>query len=450
MHSKVHKTFKVFLCLILTFFIVMGPYYLVIYRPSDGDYNKEKDEIQWQGVISFWDYPRLDQKTGTKFGWMYEKIRAFEKANPGVYIDFTPLTWEKGPIKVNTATKLGGLPDIVPIGSEYSIMSRDVLQPLDQYLTRDEITDFRENAIKSVTYDEKIYGVPWMMTTYTMVLNLDLFSQKGIEPPENGIWTYDEFVEKMKSLTFDSKGNKKIDHYGFNSFIEPGYYNTWGILLSDGAQVFNDKKEYSFNDSRALSGVKKLIDLKLEYGVVHPDFGVNNSNKSWTNFYKDKNIAVYPTGTWAFNVLDGLQKEGTGFNYGIAKFPSGDLGKSITLSNMIGSYGMTKQEDVEKSEMIVKFLKFLVNDSNQKELTRLGVFPTRKSIGNIYEDNSNMSAVYGELQNADIVFDHPHWKEIDEILQREIQQGVIGNKTPEEVLKDAEEKINILLNSLGN
>lgn len=78
------------------------------------------------------------------------------------------------------------MPDIVPIGSDYSIISKGVLEPLDEYLTVDEIKDFRESALKSVTYDRKIYGIPWMMTTYTMVLNLDLFSQRGVEPPENG------------------------------------------------------------------------------------------------------------------------------------------------------------------------------------------------------------------------------------------------------------------------
>jgi len=450
MRKRPRKLFQIFLCLLLILFIVLGPYYLLTYRPHDVEYNKENNESKWTGIIDFWDYPRLDQKTGTNFGWIREKIKAFEKANPGVYINFTPLNWEKGPIKITTASKMGGLPDIVPIGSDYSIMGRDVLQPLDQYLTLDEIKDFRENALKSVTYDSKVYGMPWMMTTYTMVLNLDLFSERGVEPPENGNWTYEEFIEKMGALTFDSKGNNKIDRYGFNSFIEPGYYNAWGILLSDGAKIFNEKMQYSFNDDNALSGLQKLIDLKSEYTVTHPDFGVNNSNKSWTNFYKDKNIAAYPVGTWALNVLDGLQNEGTGINYGIAKFPSGNLGEPITLSNMIGSYGMSKQEDEEKTEIIVKFLKFLIKDEYQEDLTRLGVFPARKSIGNIYIDDPNMTMIYEELENASIVFDHPYWKEIDEILQREIQQGVIGNKTAGQVLKDAEEKINILLNNLGN
>src|SRR5690554_4866548 len=210
-HKKILKTI---LCLLLVAFIILGPYYLMTYRPHDVDYGNKKDnEPQWEGIINFWDYPRLDQKTGTNFGWMREKIRAFEKSNPGVYINFKPLDWEKGPIQVNTAVKMGNLPDIIPIGSDYSIISKDVLEPLDEYFTVDEIKDFRECALKSVMYDGKIYGVPWMMTTYTMVLNLDLFNENGVEPPENGNWTYEEFIEKMQSLTYANENNKELAHY---------------------------------------------------------------------------------------------------------------------------------------------------------------------------------------------------------------------------------------------
>lgn len=445
------KIFKTFLCLLLVVFIVVGPYYLITYRPHDVDYsNKDKNEPEWEGIITFWDYPRLDKKTGTQFGWIREKIKAFEKENQGVYIDFKPLDWKKGPIEINTAAKMGHLPDVVPIGSDYSIIIKDVLDPLDEYLTVDEIEDFRQNALQSVTYSNKIYGLPWMMTTYTMVLNLDLFNENGVQPPENGFWTYDEFIEKMKVLTYASKDNGEIDHYGINSFIEPSYYNTWGILLSDGAKIFDEKAQYSFNDDKALSGVQKLIDLKQKHNVVHPEFGVNNSNKAWTSFYENKNIAVYPVGTWALNVLDRLQSEGKGFNYNVAKFPTGNLNKSVTLSNMIGSYGMSKQEDKQKSDMIVEFLKFLVKDEYQQDLKRLGVFPVKKSIGNIYLDDPKMTMIYEELEDANIVFDHPYWKEIDEIIQKEIQQGVIGNKSAKEVLKDAEEKVKVLLNNVVN
>ncbi|AKL96709.1 carbohydrate ABC transporter substrate-binding protein, CUT1 family [Clostridium aceticum] len=446
--KKIKKTWlKIFIYIVLILFIAGGPFYLSKFHPRDRDYNVTKKEAEWRGVISFWDYPRLDRKTGTNFRWIYEKIRAFEKENPGVYIDFKPLDWERGGIKLDTAIKMGNPPDVLPIGSDYSILSKEVLQPLDPYLTAEEVSSFKEDAIKAVSYDGHIWGLPWMMSTYTMVLNLDLFNERGVEPPVDGNWTYEEFIEKLQQLTYDSKGNGKIDHFGFNSFIQSGYYNIWGILLSDGGEVINNNFQYAFYDEGALTGLEKLIDLKHKYKVTPPDFGENTSNAAWTNFYKDKNIAVYPVGTWALNVLENLKNEGVGFDYQVANYPTGKLGNPLTMTSGIGAYGIYKQEDREKLEVCIKFLKYLADEKHQEELNRLGVFPVKKEVGNIYQDDPMMTQIYENAETAKIIPPHPYWKEIDRILQNEIRMGVLENRSSQQVIKEAQEKVEVMLNA---
>jgi multiple sugar transport system substrate-binding protein len=365
-----------------------------------------------------------------------------------VYINFTPLTWEKGPVQLDTAVKMGTTPDIAPVGNDSGIIGKGILEPLNAYLTADEISDFRSSALNSVTYKEEILAMPWMITTYTMVLNLDLFKEREVEPPVDGNWTYDEFIDKLKQLTYSSKENGKIDFFGFHSFIEQGYYNTWGILLSDGAQILDNDLNYGFNDEKALRGLKRLIDLKQKYRVTPPDFGENTSNEAWTNFYKDKNIAVYPVGTWALNVLEQLKKEGSGFEYTVANFPRGSIETPVVMSSSVGSYGIFKQEQENKKEVCIAFLKFLADSSFQMDLSRLGVFPVKKSVGNIYEEHPLMTEVYNSLENTMMIPSHPHWNEIDKILQNEIRQGILGKKSPEQLLKDAEEKVGIFLNNI--
>lgn len=434
------------LSMILTVFIVMGPYYFLAHRPNLIDQSNSPEEgPQWTGIISFWDYPRLDQKTGSSYGWISEKIRAFEKAHPGVYIDFNGLTWDKGPEKLEAALESNHMPDILPVGSDYRLMNQEILQPLEPFLTVEEIRSFDEKALRAVTYDGKIWAMPWMMTTYGMVLNADLFQQRGVELPQDGSWTYDEFVEKLKELTYDSKGKGTLDHFGINSFIQADYYNLWGIILSEGAEIFNQQMEYVFNDERALAGVQKLIDLKEKYQVTHPNFGVNNSNQAWTTFYQDKNIAVIPTGTWSINVLENLKNEGKGFNYSVASYPTGSLGQPVVMGNMVGSYGVTLQDDPEKLRLCIEFLQFLVKDEYQSQLDRLGVFPVKKHIGNIYEGDPHMAAFYENLQHTIIMPPHPKWRQIDEILQQEILKGLKGEKSPAQLLKDAEVQIRQLL-----
>ena len=429
------------LILILSFFIAFGPYYLIFNKPSDISYTKTRQKPEWTGVITMWDYPRLDLNTGSGTSWISGKIRQFEKENPGVYIKFEGLTWERGTIKLDSAIKTGNLPDISPIGSDYTFLSKGVLEPLNDYFSKGELDSFHENALRAVEFEGKIWAMPWMMTTYTMILNLDIFKQRGVEPPVNGNWNYEEFIEKLQQLTFDSKGRGKNDHFGLNGFIQPGYYNLWGIILSDGAQLIDKQKNYSFNDENAINGIEKILDLKNKHQVTHPKFGDNSPNEAWTSFYKDKKVAVFPTGTWAINALERLRNEGTGFDFAVSNFPIGQLGKPVVLSNSVGSYGISKQEDKKKLEMTVKFLKFLIQDQYQMELKRLGVFPVKKDIGNIYEDNKHMSFIFENLCYTEVIPPHPDWREIDEVLQREIQQGLLGNKDSKNIIKDAETKV---------
>lgn len=448
--KKHRKKIWIFFTYILLFiFILGGPYYFINFSPEVVDYDIDLHHSDWTGIISFWDFPRLDKKSGTNFRWIYEKIETFEKANPGVYIDFTPLDWERGAIKLDTAIKVGNIPDIVPITSNYSIFGQGVLETLEEHLTAEEIKSFRKNAIDAVTYNGHIWGMPWMISTYTMVLNLDLFKEKGVAPPIDGKWSYEEFIEKLQQLTYDSKGNGKIDHFGFNSFIQSGYYNTWGILLSDGGEIFDSSLKYVFYDEKALSGLQKLMHLKEKYGVTPLNFGENTSNIAWTSFYKDKNIAVYPVGTWALNVLENLKNQGEGFEYTIAHYPTGKLETPMAINSGVGAYGISKQEDKEKLKMCVKFLKYLSDDEHQKELGRLGVLPVKKTVGNIYENDPLMTMIYHNIDHIKVIPPHPHWKEIDAILQNEIRMGLLEKKTAEEVLRDAKENIETFLRSVA-
>lgn len=450
MRKKRKIKLRPILSLIITIFIIIGPYYFLIHHPNFSVSDSSKTIPQWTGVITFWDYPRLDQKTGSSYGWLSEKIRAFERAYPGVYIDFQGLSWEKGPEKLEAALKNNYLPDILPVGSDYRWIGENILEPLDPHLSIEFIRSFDERAIKAVTYNGKIWSMPWMMTTYGVVLNLDIFQQRGVEPPVNGSWTYEEFVEKLQLLTFDAKGKGVNDYFGIHSFIQPDYYNLWGIILSDGAEIFDQQLHYVFNDERAHSGVQKLIDLKVKYQVTPQKFGENNSNQAWTAFYQGKNIAAIPTGTWSVNVLEKLRNEGKGFNYAVVSYPTGNLEKPIIMSNMVGSYGISAQEDPEKLKISIEFLKFLVQEEYQLQLNRLGVFPVKKDLGNIYGDNQHMTSYYENLQNTIVIPPHPHWREIDGIIQEEILQGIMGQKTVERLLKDAEDRVQKLLLEKNN
>ncbi|MBS4537408.1 extracellular solute-binding protein [Clostridium sp. D2Q-11] len=431
--------------LLIILFIIVWPIYLFLIK-NNKELNKEEE--QWRGIITMWDYPRLDIEKGTRYNWIMGIIKEFEKDHPGVYINFQPLDWDKGPIKLEAALNTSTLPDIAPVATEYEYMNDKILEPLNDYITEKEKQIFKYQTLEAVTNNENIYGMPFMMTTYCMYINLDLFTQRGVEPPKEGNWTYDEFIESMQKLTYDEDGNGEIDHYGFTSFIEPNKYNLWGIILSDGANILNTKQDkYVFNGDKALSGINKVVDLKYKYKVTPESFGSDSENVSWTKFYKDKSVAVYPTGSWAVSVLDKLKDSGEGFNYMVANYPLGDNKIPNLLNNSVAAYGITQQENEKKLELCVELLKSIIRKENQMKLKNMGVFSIRKDIEELYPDNPQMKKLNNYIKYSKNVPKHKKWNEIDRIMQNQIRLAIIGEKSSKEALNEANKQINILLSN---
>lgn len=435
------KVFRITMSLILIAFIFIWPLYVFIYKPAKLEELNNKKVEEWKGVIQLWDFPRIDSKTGSRYGWIQDKIRKFEYQNPGVFIELEPLDWRKGPIKLEVALQTGNLPDIAPIGTDYIYMNESILEPIDSYFTDDEIREYEYLAMSAVTKDEKMWGVPFMMSTYSMFLNVEMFKQRGVELPLDGNWTYDEFVEKMRELTWDDDGDGELDYFGFISPIKPDYYNLWGIILSDGAEIVNDKGEYSFFGEKAVSGLQKVVDLKHQYNVTPEDFGLYDENEAWDLFANKKKVAVFPTGSWAAKTLLDKYQSGEGFEYMVANYPIGDRRLPISLNNSVSAYGIFQQEDEGKLNMCVKFLKFITKDIYQKELERLGVFPVKSNIKDLYTNNPNMKKIEDCLSYTYSLPKHKEWKEIDRILQNQIRLAILGEKTAEEAIEEARRQV---------
>ena len=121
----------------------------------------------------------------------------------------------------------------------------------------EELEDFFPGALEAYTYKGKLYGIPMSMSVHVMLLNLDHFAEAGVEPPENGRWTWDEFVEKAKALTFDSDGDGVIDKYGFSTYILPGYYELGPLL--HGWSSAHREREFGFNTPKPSAPSRSLL-----------------------------------------------------------------------------------------------------------------------------------------------------------------------------------------------
>lgn len=432
------RAFTLFLCLLMAAFVILGPMLFHRYRV---DYNKSYDHmkklITWKGVITVWDYPRLNTQNGTRLTWISAKIKQFEKLHPGVYIDFKELDVNNGSILLKAAAKTGAYPDVAPVGSDYYLMSEGFLEELDGDITETEKADFLPAAIESASYDSKLYGLPWMMTGYTMILNTQLFNEKNVPIPQDGNWTYEQFTEAVKQLTYDTNRRKGPDVYGFNSYMQPGSYNIYGILMSDGAEIISGENgRYVFDSPEALSGLQKLYHLKHTYKATPNNFGEATQGEILDSFINGK-TAVITAPSWTIPYIRNLSTGSMEFT--TANYPTGKAEIPVNIGSNTCSFGVFKQKDESKREMCIEFVKLLASAEGQEEFKNYGYLPVRKSGENLYQNDKEMSMVQKSLSFVKPIPRHENWEQIDLILQSRIKAAIMGELTPEQALKDAKQ-----------
>jgi multiple sugar transport system substrate-binding protein len=429
------RAFTLFLCLSMAVFIFLGPELLQRYKVDyNNGYENMKREIPWRGVITVWDYPRLNNSNGTKLSWISNKIRQFEKRHPGVYIDFKELDTTSGLTLLKAAAVTGAPPDIAPVGSDYFFLSEGLLEELDPYISAEEKEDFLPKTLESASYNAKLYGLPWMMTGYILLVNTQLFAEKGIPVPQEGNWSYEQFLEAAKQLTFGSNKRKGPEIYGFNCAIQTGNYSMYPFIEGDGARILNEiSGDYSFEGAPALTGLQKLWQLKNTHKVTPDNFGSATQGEIQASFINGK-TAIIPAGSWAIPYLRNVSSNTMEFT--TVNYPVG----SSTVSNAtVCSFGVFKQEDKNKRRMCVEFIKFITAAEGQEELTKYGYLPVRISGQNLYQNDKEMSMVQQNVNTASLLPRHKNWEQIDIILQSRIKAAMLGELTPEQAIAEAKQ-----------
>jgi multiple sugar transport system substrate-binding protein len=408
-------------------------------------------------IIEVWNFPRAPEIEA----WQYSTFSTFEKKYPEVKIEFSRLSWERGGQKLDVAVAGNNYPDICGSAMKPAYVLQDVLEPLDDYLTPQERDDIFSQPLKVCQFEGKTYAFPWYSTVYITILNTDVFKERGVPLPKDGIWTYEEFVDKMKKLTFDRDGDGKIDVYGIGFGVMSGTGEAWGVMYSDGGRFFNDDITVCTVTSQAFtSGVQKLIDLEHKYKCALPNAGgLQPSGTVWDAFMSDKRpLAASFQGEWAIISLkkrnqkidnkdpEAVRQNWKKLNFAAAVTPIGKEGKITTASPGVGNWVVFKQKDAKKKAICIELAKALaLSDEAQRINYHQGTLPIRKSVGNIYGDDPDFAVLYNAFQNVIMPAFHPEGQKMDDIIQRQIQNAMLLEKPLDKALADANREANTIL-----
>jgi multiple sugar transport system substrate-binding protein len=228
---------------------------------------------------------------------IHDNVKKFENNHPGISVTVNDYTW---PDYFDTMMLRlrGSTPTHVMYCGEDWLPGWALagwLAPIEDYYPKikeykDKIANY---AVRDMTYDGKLYGLPYYADLITFQYNKKILDDNKIPAPA----TWDEVLDAC--LRLKKAGMEKPFVYEYNQTL-PNFYQAFvSQVYGRGGRMFNDALDPLFNDpgSEAFKHLQWLQDAVKKYEIV-----------AFEN-HESRIIPAMNTGKHAFSVL---------FNYVLA------------------------------------------------------------------------------------------------------------------------------------
>jgi len=283
-----------------------------------------------------------------------DNVREFEAANPGIKVNVTDYTWPDYQdslvlrIRGNTQT------DVVYGGQDWlpAWGAAGFIAPLEAVAPAEEIealkSDIAGFALTDVTYDGKIYGLPYYADTISFIYNKKILEDAGIAVPT----TWEEVTAAAEKLK--AGGMDKPIIYEYNQEL-PNFYDAFvAQAYGRGAELFDAELNPQFADPEngAFKQLQWLADAYSK-GLVQSDN------------HESTIITAMNTGAHAFTIvytyvlaaLNNTAEQPLAGQFALAPMP----GEAHSTLGFAKSYVVTAQAaaDPKRAEAAWKFVNFM-------------------------------------------------------------------------------------------
>jgi multiple sugar transport system substrate-binding protein len=305
--------------------------------------------------------PALAQDVTLEFVvWNYsletvlDNIAKFEAENPGIKVNVTDYAWPDYNdslilrIRGNTQT------DVVYGGQDWlpAWGAAGFIAPLDSVAPAGAVEELSKDiapyALTDVTYDGKVYGLPYYSDTISFLYNKKILDDNGIEVPTS--WEeVTAAAEKLKAAGMD-----KPIIYEYDQEL-PNFYDAFvAQAYSRGAEMFDADLNPLFNDpsNGAYQQLEWIADAWSK-GLVQPDphestiiTAMNTGNHAFTIVY-----------TYVLAALNDVGSQPLAGQFAMAPMP----GETHATLGFAKSYVVTAQAaaDPARAEAAWKFVNFM-------------------------------------------------------------------------------------------
>ena len=364
----------------------------------------------------------------------------YEAQNPGITINWQNIPYAGYREKLLTAAAGSVLPDVFIDGFNMSGsyvgsgIVTDITENLEEW---DLWNSFDPSVQNLVSYEGKLYGFPFRLKVYPLIINTRLFKEAGLDPDNTPLETWSQVMDAAKKLLKVENG--VVVQEGMASFYDKSSIaRIFDILVQqDGGQFIDEHGNPAFNDQHGLNAMNYCIEL---YSVKQPE-GTSPVDTSVSRSYLQGKAAM--TLMESYDVIElGLQSGNEDILYNTKVLPpmksDNPDGKQVLMFDGDMAYIASTSD---KKDLALDFLKFFYEPENFIQYLEANkCVPVYESEYNeqifdkypIYRDLFEMQKYGGVLANTAV------YRVARDYLSDEIEAVLIGGNDPQAALDTAE------------
>ncbi|TCP30947.1 carbohydrate ABC transporter substrate-binding protein (CUT1 family) [Scopulibacillus darangshiensis] len=353
---------------------------------------------------------------------------------------------------------LGGAYDIVAHPDTMGSSIKQFLEPLDNYIKRDDfdLSRWPDAYLDLSTFNGSVYSLPVRAHVQMLFYRKDIFDRLGLNPPKN--WS--ELEKVSKRIT------EKTDLYGIVPYYGAGkngqnLYMWTSYLWSNGGGIFDKNYKPIFNNNEGIEATKRYIDLLVKDKVAPPGsvtFGEQDSR----TYFKQGKAAMWLGWWWVYSEFNDSKSSAKDVVGNVA-FTSVPGWKGKQSRTNVSTFPLGIMKGSKHKEAAWEFLKWLskpdlelniVKDSLTDKSPSDQHSPVITQKGNLRNKQLNelsngfYNVAADSLGNARTLPKIKEWPKIADILSSAISKMATG-KPVKPVLDDAAKEVEQLMKKSG-
>lgn len=345
-------------------------------------------------------------------------------------IKLTDLSWKDGKTKLFAAFHSKTEPDVIELGSDWvaQFSSAGVLAELNNKHV--EFDKFIEFSTEPSMYNYKIFALPWYVDTRVLFYNKTLLEGANINI--DSIITFDDLINASKKIQLQYKNENKYGIAVNGPDAHRLYKKVVTYLWSYGGDILDKNGNFILNSKNNIKAIEKY--------KVSKSYGLMENQRTLDGEFIQGNIGFIISGAW---IIEKIKNENPNLKYGVRTLPKTESNNGISFAG--GEYlAVTKQGG--RKPLAKEFVKFLSDGKNAikfcKEVPEAG-FPADKNYfnDNYYKTQAIRSVFAEQLKFAKMTPVHKYWLEIEEHLEKAVEEVLYDKKSSEQALNDLQKVV---------